>query len=220
MVAEALRIDGDDWSFDLIGEIEASFGVEFSNDALGAVSNVGELFDLIMAYSPTEGGAACATSMTFYRLRRALTKLGVANDAKPDLNLTRAGLPSPSVTRKLLFETTGLAMPAPTVGWLACVGLILAILFPVAGFLWGAGWIAFPVVILAVVLVKRDRGTRQGDLETLGSLARATAARNHAALVNMGARHSAATAWTTLTTLLAGWGTPASEIARETRLFA
>jgi hypothetical protein len=77
-----------------------------------------------------------------------------------------------------------------------------------------------PAAILLVTAIKLDSGSWRGGWATLGILARATAARNHAALARKGARHSPDTARRALTALLSEWGTSAENIGPETRLLA
>ena len=194
MAVEALRIDGEDWSFDFLEEIENSFGITISDELASRMLTVGDLHQAIVRGAAYDGGMACPTALTFYAIRRALREHGIASDARPGLDLASAKLPSPARLRADLIAATGFALPPITLGWTSAAALALMVLVSIAGWLAGFQWLFLPAAIPLVAVIKLDSGSWRGGWVTLGSLARATAARNYATLVRRGARHSPDTA--------------------------
>lgn len=219
MAVKALRIDGDDLAFDLLPDIERSFGIVLPRD-LRHISTVSDLYQLIAAHAPGVSGAACGTVVAFHLLRRALAGHGVDARARPDLILADQGLPAPERLRKQLGAVTGLELPARVVGGWCLVALGLFVLLPVVAWLTGQAWLALTMPLICWLVGRLDKGSWSSDWATLGSLARATAALNHAALVRQGARHSPQSVWNTLRNLLAAYGIGTRDIGPDTWLMA
>ena len=190
MVVEALRIDPDDVAFELLPEIEASFDIQFGKEELGTLTTIGDLYSLILDKTGESTGAACGTPIVFHALRRALVPFGVDPRAPAGLRLSQASLPAPRLLRKRLTAVTGWRIPTPPItiaGTL--IGLLLLFPAPIAILAAGHAWWAPIAPILGILVLRLDRGSWAGDWARLGTLARAIAARNHAALATRGARH-------------------------------
>ena len=212
--------DGDD--IDLIEAIEQSFQVRFG-DETASLTTVGDLHEALVArIEPAAAPGLCATSMAFYRLRRALAPI-----ARPALRIapeTRlAGLVEPSPRRLFahLARTLEIKIPAPplsALGWtgvgLVSVGAILA----VAAIVWRPLWPALLLLPLGWALARLDPGA-YGTM-SVGDLARALATDNFDHFARRGADRRPDAVWRTLCALIeAETGFEAARIAPQTRFF-
>jgi hypothetical protein len=218
-----VKVDGDDLD-DLLCEIEASFAVTLPRD-LRHVQTAGDLFDEILRCRMPDGaGDRCDTQMTFYRLRRLLTGLGLDPVSTPHTALSGQHLPSPRRVAQMIERELGLATPAKVISGTGCA-LSVVLLTGGAGMAllqWSADWLALWPIVLIVLLF--DRGGWSGDWATLGSLSEAVAARNVARLAAEGARNDERQWWKRFARMLCdvSWDgreqvADASLISRDTR---
>lgn len=198
----SVRLDGDDFA-DVLAEVEASFEISLPNNLMH-IATVGDLFEeILQAGRPDEHGEGCDTAMAFYRLCRVLMPLGLDRTAGPTTALAGQELPSPRKIRQLLKHELGLASPGIVVSRAGCIlacAIIIAV-FSLALAKWSPDWLGLWLVVLPVLGL--DRGGWKGDWETLGSLSRAIAVRNVAALAHQGARNRETDWWRSFAQLIA-----------------
>lgn len=62
-------------AIDLLGEVEASFGIKIEDAVAWCFETVADLYDAIRNLTPAwdDQQGSCASSMTFYHIRRALS---------------------------------------------------------------------------------------------------------------------------------------------------
>lgn len=222
MTRASLDLQGDE---DLEDAIEATFEVGFTNDELRGMVTVGAIHDVLCAKIPERPGA-CETSMSFYRLRRALRATGLEAPITPETTLPQSFHEQPAASLRRLSTMSGLRLPQADVGplmyasWLT--GLVAATLgasalvLKVPGTIWMAGAVAVITVGLAVL----DPGRLPASIRTVGDLARRSVPLNYAALVREGARSDAEAIWVVLREAVAHVAeVPIEEIGRETRIY-
>ncbi|MEX1154960.1 hypothetical protein [Parvibaculum sp.] len=219
-----LGLDDDLDSVVLLREIERSFGVTFSDSEALECLTVGDAFEILERHflaEASEGG--CATSMAFYRLRRALLDLGAQGRLRPETGLANVTGLAPRRLMDELESRSGLRLPVVMASsWL--LGLFF-LLFAglLASALVGNGWLALGLLVFALAtwrfLIPRDGGTLPNGCETLGGLARKAATLNYAQLVGQGAGVRDGDLWRVFCDLLAEHTVlPKEEIGRETFL--
>jgi hypothetical protein len=74
-----LGLDDDLASAELLQNLEASFDISLSEAEAAACRAVGDVYDILRNHFSDSRDEAhrCATAMTFFRLRRAFSELGV-----------------------------------------------------------------------------------------------------------------------------------------------
>jgi hypothetical protein len=87
-MSSSLGLSGDLDDVDLVEDIEAAFGLRFSDDEIERCSTVGHLFELVENKLPDASFGGCATAMTFYRLRRGL-QIRVTAELRPMTPISR-----------------------------------------------------------------------------------------------------------------------------------
>jgi hypothetical protein len=187
--------DGDDTDFFLA--IERIFDLRLRSHL--PWTNFGEVRDHVIAHVSANGrrGTACATQMTFYRLRRAL-QLG--RNVGPDASLPTLIVENPHRSFRDLEADTGLKMPQTRVGWAGAVGLMcFAIAVAVLAF---TTWSPLVRILVAVASAYAGLWLRHFDCrrmphgcETMGDLARLVTDQNLGRLARDGARLSDADIW-------------------------
>ena len=187
--------DGDDADFALA--IERIFDLRLRSNL--PWTTFGEVRDHVVAHVAAHGGGgrACATQMTFYRLRRAL---GLGRNVGPDAPL------APMIGGKLrqvftdLEADTDLKMPATRAGW---PGIASGLCFVIAAAILAFTTLAPPLRIFAagasayvgLWLRHIDRRRLPHGCGTLGDFARLVTEQNRGRLARDGARLSSAEIW-------------------------
>lgn len=220
-----LGLWGDLDDVELLEDIEASFDVFFSDDETVKWVTVGDVFSALerkFSFHAAAGGK-CATSMAFFRLRRALAELGVEGRLRPDFALSNVNGLSPRRLIEEVEKRSGLRLPSSTLSILGAGIFLLSFTGMLVSIFAGSEWIA--LLMLAVflsafpVLGFVDRGRLPGNGETLGGLARAAATLNYAQLVGQGAGVRDGDLWRVFCDLLAEHTVlPKREIGMETLL--
>lgn len=200
---DEIRIDGDDLN-DVLLEIERSFGISLPHNLMH-VHTAGDLFAEIRKTREPDGlGDRCDTAMSFFLLRRMLTRLGLHADATPRTPLSGQRLPLPRRLARFIRDEMGLEAPGLVVSRMGCIAAIMIFAIGIGSALaaWSPEWLAIWLLILPVLAL--DRGGWEGDWRTLGSLARSVAIRNVAYFAGMGARNRESDWWRSFSRLLAG----------------
>lgn len=221
-VADTLKLVGDGDELDLLRVVETSFEVDFGKRL--EWTTVEHMFLALKALRPpSDEVGSCATSMTFYQLRRAspfLTEI----DVKPDTRLRNLGIRHPKHFVRVLEKASGLRLPPANWAITAQGGCLLALTglagIILSGLLDGSlAYLGYLTVVLGFMLIRFDRGSF--DDKSFGELARETASLNVARLIDQGADRRESALWRALTQLIATeTGVERSHIARATRLFA
>jgi hypothetical protein len=187
--------DGDDADFALA--IERIFDLRLRSNL--SWTTFGEVRDHVVAHVAAHGGggAACATQMTFYRLRRAL---GLGRQVGPDAPLASMIGGKLRQVFSDLEADTDLRMPATRAGWPGIVGsscfvIAAAILafttLPPPFRIFAAGASAY----LGLWLRHLDRRRLPRGCETIGDLARVVSEQNRGRLARDGARLTSPEIW-------------------------
>jgi hypothetical protein len=221
-VDNTLAVDGDGDDVDVLRAIEHAFGVKFDGPVPWVT--VGDAFDAVISAVPTaERAGKCATTMAFYRLRRALRAvLKVDGPIRPRTrlrDLTRGS--SKKILRELSRET-GFAVPAFSLSWMGGVGLLF-ILAGVGAALLSVGfhqtWPLILLLPLGFAVTRLDPGTFGS--QTVGDMARSLALQNYSAFAQLGADSRPDAIWSALVGLLGDFaGIDPARIDRGTRLLA
>lgn len=204
-IPASLGLVGDLDDVAMIEDVESAFGVRFTAEELASCHTVGDIYRLIVGRLPREGtsGGACATAMSFYRLRAALQHLAPDEPLRPSTPIAvLASLPVRRLHR-LIEERAGLRPPHPIMSWQGCVALTLMVAAPLAAYaygvpLWGAIACAAPPYVLSLLAPIR----LPADIKTLGDLAERVAGRSIGKLAEKGARLDEDEAWQALVTVL------------------
>ncbi|GFE77532.1 hypothetical protein [Novosphingobium sp. TCA1] len=187
--------DGDDADFFLA--IERTFDLRLRSNL--PWTTFGEVRDHVVAHVAAHGGGgtACATQMTFYRLRRAL---GFGRHVGPDAPLAPLIGDALRPVFSDLEADTDLKMPATRAGWLGIVGgscfviaaAILALTtLPPPSRIFAAGASAY----VGLWLRHLDRRRLPRGCETIGDLARMVSEQNRGRLARDGARLTSPEIW-------------------------
>jgi hypothetical protein len=224
-MANSLDLDDDLDTVEVVRILEKVFDVRVSNEEAARIHTVGDFHDLLLLKLPQgERNVKCATAMTFYRLRRALERLGYGADLTPssDVRVLEVGRTKVNLSR--LAEEARLELPGTVfsaVGKWLLLGLYLAgmvtayVLDAKVGGLIGAalfGWL--PAFVAAREL---DGGRLRPNCQTLAGLTRNAALLNFGRLAKEGARCSEDDVWRALVEALSSFsGKPAAQIFRDT----
>lgn len=187
--------DGDDTDFFVA--IERIFDLRLRLNL--SWTTFGEVRDHVVAHVAAygDGGTACATQMTFYRLRRAL---GLSRNVGPDAPL--APLIDENVRWMFndLEADTNLKMPATRIGWPGIVGNLC---FAAAAVFLAFTTLSPPLRIFAagasayagIWLRHFDRRRLPRGCQTIGDLARLVSDQNRGKLARDGARLTLPEIW-------------------------
>ncbi|HYE46731.1 MAG TPA: hypothetical protein VEA44_13280 [Caulobacter sp.] len=195
--------------------VEAAFDLSPADKGVEWLT-VGHVHRAILARMPPgDTPGKCATSMSFYRLRRALAPR-VRGPITPATRLNEAGL-TPKDLGPLLEAETGLQLQVGAAGWPMMLGLLMIL----AGLLLSVvlrDWrylLLLPASYLPLRLDTGDFGR-----QTVGDLARQAAVANFAALVRDGADHRPDRIWLTLRCAIAETiGVKPDRIGPDTRFY-
>lgn len=225
----SLGLDGDLDDVALIEDIEASFGVTFPGEETATWFTVGDIFESLRWRFPDTAvaGEKCATSMAFYRLRRAIPERQDASRLRPDTPLESLTQLSARELLQLLGNRSGLRMPRYVLSWRGMIGVYLIVASVIATFglllaRMGGAWsdlAPFVVAGIGVALVRVDGGAFPKECKTLGELARRVVTMNFGYFLAEGADPREGGLWTALVDLLAQHTPlPKLEIAFDTWL--
>lgn len=217
-----LDLDPEWGAIDLIEEVEKVFSFTIAKNEAEQCATIGDLYAVVCARVPawdTEEGK-CASSMTFYRIRRSLDP-DRTQKVTPQTTLT--GYNRPVDLFKKLSRETSLRLPSTTLtptgmfgGLLFVGGLVAAIVTIFIGH-WRLSGPAFGLGLFGMLPMWADRGRLPAGVATVGDLVRRTAPLNARELQAEGGRLS--DRWSILVSLAAEHGslTP-DEVAPETFL--
>ncbi len=216
---------------ELIEDIEASFGVTFSGEETVTWFTVGDIFESLRRRFPDTAvaGEKCATSMAFYRLRRAIPERQDTSRLRPHTPLESLTQLSAKEWLRLLGNRSGLRLPRYVLSWRGMIGvyMIVASVITAFGLLLGAArmgeaWLGLAPFVLAgigVMLIRVDGGVFPKGCKTLGELARRVVTMNFGYFLAEGADPREGGLWTALVDLLAQHTQlPKLEIASDTWL--
>jgi hypothetical protein len=199
-----------------VQELETVFQVSFADDDTKDVVTVGDLYDRLLEKMPLgDPNTKCATAMAFYCLRRAFTRFEHTERLAPSTDITRLNVLGAKWALKLLRESCGLSVPASRftrLGNTGCAAAIIGGLVTFGGFFaYVSHHNAVTLVVMAIGLAALaaglfatsiDKGLLPDDCETLGGLARKTAAASYGQLVKFGARAREEEIWDIVTDIL------------------
>lgn len=189
-----LGLDDDLDTVELIQEIERAFSVSLPDERLQTVNTVGQLFSLVREAYPTPGAGECPSSMTFYRLRRAIEATGDDAGIRPG-TLLGALRASPRHIRRRMRNAEGLEIPSLVNGPLGNLGGIL-LLMSLPVFLLGPPFTREPWVaalgllgiVTATFMFIQDGMRFSASTPTIGDLTREIVNFNRGPLFRKGAR--------------------------------
>jgi hypothetical protein len=218
-----LGLVGDGDEVDALEAVEAMFDLRLDPEAVSRMATVGDLYDWLLTRIRTRPGS-CATSMAFYRLRRALQPQGQPRLA-PDAPLKSLVVGSPRKFRERLGAETGLEIPAMGGTFLSLAGYTLFLVAFLAGGLavfrsdLPMGLYAIAGLVLSVLLIHFDPQAVPGEFKTLGLFAQHTATLNFSKMAKGGAQVTEQSVWDALCLALADHGElPRGEIGHDTTL--
>lgn len=221
---DTLDLDGDSID-DLVDEVEEAFALRFAGDELLTVLTVGDLHDRVMARLRSDPGL-CATSMAFYRIRRALAAEGQRGVVRPDTLLPTDTEARPRRLLPRLGTGSGLRGLYATAGWMGAVGgwLILGVIALIviawAERAWLFAWAALALAFASAGLLILDRGRWPNGMRTVGELAQYAVAKNHGGLVAQGAVARDNEVWSSLQIIASEFARlDPSEVQRNTTFF-
>jgi hypothetical protein len=164
--------------------------------------------------------------MTFYRLRRAIRKLGADGDYGPSSKIRFLEENGVKASFGKMEVETGLQLPKPSLMWVGVSGCLVLFLSLFVAFilltffhqplLSGAIGACVAASIVGYAIFRIDPGKLPRDCETLGGLAKKTASLNFGRLIKLGASRRDIDIWNNMIDLLSDYALPRSEINRET----
>lgn len=210
-------------AIDLMEEAEASFAIKIEDAVAEQIETVGDLYDAICNLTPgwDDQKGSCASSVTFYRIRRALKKdRGDTVSPKSKLPLDNT---SPNELFNSLERDSGLRLPAVSLTVIGVIGGTLCLVGILGGIaaLFDAAWMfaAVGAVVFAVGagILRMDPGKMPVGIETIGDLVKRAVPLNVRMLAEQGVRLP--DRWSILTVLASEHGSlPPAEIGPDTFL--
>jgi hypothetical protein len=201
-----LGLDDDLDSVELLIAIERAFDVKISEQEATGVSTVGDLHDLVTSKLEGTGGEMCRTSMSFYRVRRALKAVLGNVDIRPETPLSAIWERSPKLLFAQMQRHCDLRLAPLCSTDVSGFGalLIVAAIFgaPILLIAQVNGWLilafAGALCCAGFALTRLDPLAFGPTMVTVGDLARRTATQNYGALVSLGGRTDAQAVWKAL----------------------
>jgi len=226
MSVPTVNLDPQDGDIAVFQELQTVFGISLTQDDVGEWRTAGDIHETLRhKLADRSDGDACATSMTFYRLRRAVG--GRAKGLTPSTPLAQLVGPNPKKWRAEMQRILCLNLPVfplTSVGTIGCFLALAAVLSLCGASVFGSSFVAagsLAILVLSGTLCSIDRLSLPEHLVTLGDLARAVAVRNVATLAQQGARLRDADVWEAICVVLAEeTGTPPHQIGPDSYLFA
>jgi acyl carrier protein len=225
---------------DIVRLIEESFDVKIADAEAQAVSNVGQLYDLLRQKIPFDQTSyKCASAVVFYRLRSALAHLGVKGRLGPTSDLSSLSLISVRKLFRSLASNAGLVLPRPSATWIGRIGQYLfvtgcwapigfiGLLIYLAVFKHALGlsiwWVLsawLSILAIAIGMMASDPAQLPKGCETLGGLVKRTADQNFGRLWNLGVRQRDVDLWQALVEVVASFNDfPVEQIGRDTYFY-
>ena len=179
-MSNTLDLDPGWGAIDLIEGVEQAFDFTITRDQTERCTTVGDLYAVICAYVPDWDARAgrCVSSMTFYRIRRALDP---DRTAAIILRTALAVYGSPKDLLGRMGRETGLRFPTVQLGPTGMIGGLFFTIGTVAALVMlGLGqrtflWPAVAVAIFGLLPVWSDPGRLPPGIATIGYLVRRTA---------------------------------------------
>jgi hypothetical protein len=202
----------------LVEDIEAAFGYRFADDEIANCWTVGHLFELVEnRLSPDNMRGSCASTVCFYRLRRALQQF---SDVKLTPNTPITDLRGLSVRKlhQIIAEQCGLRPPPSVLTAWGCAAAISLLALPFASIaLELPWWIAgFSPLVAYAAYRSAPIGLPEG-IGTLGDLTNEVASRSIGTLAKHGARLNRSEAWIAFKDILSDHSElPKDQILSET----
>lgn len=220
-MANSLDLDPEYGAIDLIEEVEATFGIEISNEEAERCCTVGDLYEVLAAHLPEwdQQAGNCGSSMVFYRVRRALISVN-SDPVVPSTPLSTSGL-TPSRLFKKLSDETELRLPLFPFAILGKIGAILLMgggVFAIVALFnahWFVGGALALIGLIGFSLIWVDEGRYPTGVVSVGDLVRRTVPLNSTIVKSAGGRP--ADRWSILTALASEYGVlPPHEIGPDT----
>lgn len=223
MTAASLNLVGDEF---LEEALEKAFDLRFTEGEYASMVTVGAIHDVIWRRLPERSGA-CETSMAFYRLRRGLRRMGLAERIGPSTTLPTAFFHRTNAEFRSLSTETGLRLPAtqggPLMAGCLFIGAVGIVSLLVAGVLEQPliGWSAIGLIVVGLILVKLDPGRLPRGVRTVGDLARQSAPLSFGILARQGSRVTDDLTWAVLCEVISDVvEIDARAIGRDTLIYA
>src|SRR5260370_30722052 len=101
-MTNTLGLDDDLDAVEVFSNLETSFSIRFTDAEASAWRTVGDIYSTLRSRVSNSGKRAgrCATAMTFYRLRRAPSRLGIDTRPQPHTPVKRIN----TLTTQKLFK--------------------------------------------------------------------------------------------------------------------
>lgn len=220
--AKSLGIEGDSWP-DAIEDLEESFRISFTDEEIRNCSTVGDLFAIVEArLSDIQFGERCATTMSFYRLRRALQSHSSV-PLRPGTPIAALGATPVRILHDVVERDCGLRSPAyimplwcriaMSLCWALSLFFLVSLLFSPSFEGFGI-FLALVFCQIAVGLVAPYQ--HPNAVSTFGDFARFVVYRNVGCLAEQGARFRSREAWMAFTNILAEYASlPEDRIAAD-----
>ncbi len=207
----------------VVRDLERIFDIKVSNEEAERIFTVGEFHDLLLRkLPPNEADKKCATAMTFYRIRRALRRLGYGDKLTPasDMRALERGRTKSNLMK--LEAESGLRLPGTVstrIGRRAALFslmMVFTIVFSLQpGFASAFLGVIVGLIMVVVILKYGDPAKLPANCSTLADLTRAAAAMNFGPLVKMGARHRDEDIWDNLVEALSHYALPKPDNQRD-----
>ena len=221
-----LGLDDELDTVEVVLNLETSFSIRFTDAEASAWRTVGDIYSTLRSRvsNSRKRAGRCATAMTFYRLRRALSHLSIDARLRPDTPLKGITTLTTRTLFKQISASSGLRMPRPRVALWGTVGA-LSILASMIGLATTAVFLPhwWPVPVLAaalgIMLLWLDPGDIPFDCQNLGDLSRKVTGLNFGKLSNEGVELRDKDLWNALVEVLSeDTFLPKLEIRPETLL--
>ena len=193
---------------ELLMAVELAFGVQITNSEAEKCLAVGDLYNVLLKKFPEVGESSgrCLSTITYYRLKRAISSDLAARKPSPETPLSVLGGWLRRPARWCEIEAhTGLRLPELELG-LIPAALTLAMFFsPILASIFVDGWTAAGFLLLTALSIPfASLCARQLPREclTLGQLAKVTSAKNYGTLAHEYQSHSEKAVWDTLVTII------------------
>jgi hypothetical protein len=226
---DALDIDDDD-SVEVIEVVERAFGITISDAEAAACQTVGDLFALVCAKVPTVergGQMPCLTASAFRSLRRAIRERRSNLDLRPETPISSfVEGRDHRAWHAYLTDATRLRIPRPTLSPLSFLLGLAGFCLAAAGVIAVTGSGILSVLFIGLLglaimkIVGRFGSWSWESPDTLGDLARRSAALSVARAVEANGAVRSREAWQVLLTLLHPFANRTGNIGPATRFFA
>lgn len=220
-MTSTLALSGDD-ADDLLLDIEQTFEIKFApNEALN-VNTIGDLLEVVLRnlnYDALEQ-RKCATSMCFYRLRRAIGPHVPDVKLRPETPVETLRRVPFRKLRHLIESEAGLRAPRYVATPVGYILLASAFLLPLTALAFQQPWWAVSLsAVFSLALVAAMPRRLPPKVETFGDLVNAVASQSLGRLAKQGARVDQAQVWEALREIAAEFSDSAKDIGPETLIY-